>query len=105
MFSKSTMSGLAATLVLSGPVLADADAPWQDDRPGDALASDYDYARVTHVEPRYRAVRISVPRQECVSETRYVPVAPGVRAGAPGGGRHDSRRPDRCRDRTPVRAR
>lgn len=72
MFSKSMMSGLAVALVLSVPVMADEDSLWQDDRPGDVTASDYDYARVTHVEPRYRQVRTSAPRQECYTETRYV---------------------------------
>ena len=73
MFSKSMMSGLAAALMLSAPIMADEDSGWQDDRPGDAASSGYDYARVTHVEPRYRQVRTSVPRQQCHTETRYVP--------------------------------
>ena len=72
MFSKSMMSGLAVALVLSAPAMADEDSLWQDDRPGDVAASDYDYARVTQVEPRYRQVRTSVPRRECYTETRYV---------------------------------
>ncbi len=41
--------------------------------PQDPAGYGYDYARVTNVEPRYRQVRTSVPRQECYSETRYVP--------------------------------
>ena len=73
MFSNSMMPGLAVALALSAPVMADPDSYWQDDRPGNEAGSDYDYAQVTHVEPRYREVRTSVPRQECYSETRYVP--------------------------------
>ena len=73
MFSKAMITALATTLVLVAPAMADPDNGWQDDRPADQPGSDYDYARVTHVEPRYRQVRISVPRQECYSDTRYPP--------------------------------
>jgi uncharacterized protein YcfJ len=73
MFSKAMIPALATALVLVAPAMADPDYGWQDDRPADQAGSDYDYARVTHVEPRYRQVRISVPRQECYSETHYVP--------------------------------
>ena len=76
MFTKPMLLVLAAGLVIGAPVMADQDSGWQDDRPGDASSSDYDYAQVTHVEPRYRQVRVSVPRQECYSETRYVPDRP-----------------------------
>ena len=86
MFSKSMRSGLAAALVLSAPVMADENSAWQDDRPGDAAASDYDYARVTHVEPRYRQVRTSVPRQECYTETRYLPESRPYGSYGPYGG-------------------
>jgi uncharacterized protein YcfJ len=73
MFSKAMIPILATTLVLVAPAMADPDYGWQNDRPADQAGSDYDYARVTHVEPRYRQVRISVPRQECYSDTRYAP--------------------------------
>jgi uncharacterized protein YcfJ len=32
---------------------------------------DYDYARVVHVEPIVRQVRVDVPQRECWTETRY----------------------------------
>jgi len=86
MFTKPMLAALAAGLVIGAPVMADQDAAWQDDRPADASASDYDYAQVTHVEPRYRQVRISVPRQECYSETRYVPDRPYPAARPAAGG-------------------
>ena len=86
MFSKSVMPGLAVALVLSAPAMADEDSLWQDDRPGDLAVSDYDYARVTHVEPRYRQVRTSVPRQECFTETRYVPDERSYEAERPAAG-------------------
>lgn len=78
MFSKAMIPALATALVMVAPAMADPAGGWQDDRPGYAYGNggdndnDYDYARVTHVEPRYRPVRVSVPRQECYSETRYV---------------------------------
>jgi uncharacterized protein YcfJ len=73
MFSRIATSAVAAGLVMAAPSLALADRDWQDDRPPEAAAADFDYARVTHVEPRYRQVRISVPRRECYSETTYLP--------------------------------
>jgi uncharacterized protein YcfJ len=76
MFTKPMLLALAAGLVIGAPVMAGQDSGWQDDRPADAGSPDYDYAQVTHVEPRYRQVRISVPRQECYTETRYVPDRP-----------------------------
>jgi uncharacterized protein YcfJ len=64
MFSKTAL-GLAAGLILAVPVFADDDyRPYGDD---------FDYAEVVNVEPNLRQVRISVPRQECYSATRYVP--------------------------------
>ncbi len=86
MFSKTVMSGLAVALVLSAPAMADEDSLWQHDRPGNLAVSDYDYARVTHVEPRYRQVRTSVPRQECFTETRYGPDDRSYRAERPAAG-------------------
>ena len=86
MFSKALISALATTLVLVAPAMADPGDGWQDDRPADQVGSDYDYARVTHVEPRYRQVRISVPRQQCYSETRYVPDERAYRGERPAAG-------------------
>lgn len=37
-------------------------------------ADDFDYAPVVRVEPLVRTIHVSVPRQECYTETRYVPV-------------------------------
>jgi uncharacterized protein YcfJ len=80
---------VSAGLLAAAPVMADSDFYGQDDRPGDADTSgyDYDYARVTHVEPRFRQVRISVPRQECYTETHYVTdeYAPAAARPAAGG--------------------
>ena len=73
MSSKAMISALAAALVVAVPAMADPYGNWPDDRPADQAGFDYDYARVTHVEPHYREVRVSVPRQECYAETPYVP--------------------------------
>jgi uncharacterized protein YcfJ len=83
MFTKPLLLALAAGLVIGAPVMAGQEADWQDDRPADASSPeanslDYDYAQVTHVEPRYRQVRVSVPRQECYTERRYVPDRPNA---------------------------
>jgi len=66
--------GLAGGLLLVAPVLADA----YDDREPDAYfdqrgAAEFDYADVVNVEPNMRQVRVSVPRQECYTDTRYIP--------------------------------
>ena len=72
MSSNPVLGAMAVGLLAAAPVMADSDYGWQDDRPEAQSASDDDYARVTHVEPRYRQVTITVPRQECFTETRYV---------------------------------
>ena len=72
---KSTIGVLAALSMLPGAVLADPNN-----------RGTYDYARVTHVEPLYRTVRTSEPRQTCWNEevVRYDDrrdAAPRGRAG------------------------
>ena len=56
MLNKAVIGALMFGLSVGLPAMAD---------------SDYDFARVTHVEPNYRQVRISVPRRECYSESSY----------------------------------
>ncbi len=46
-------------------------------------ASDYAYARVVDVDPIVRQVRISEPRRECWTETRYDDVSYTERVGPP----------------------
>jgi uncharacterized protein YcfJ len=86
MSSNPVLGAMAAGLLVAAPVMADADYGWQDDRPAEAAASGYDYARVTHVEPRFRQVRITVPRRECYTETRYVPAEPAYGPERPAAG-------------------
>ena len=65
MFSKTTITAIAVGLAIGAPALANENDPWRDDSAGMSTGYDYDYARVTHVEPRMRQVRVSVPRREC----------------------------------------
>ncbi len=46
-------------------------------------ASDYAYARVVDVDPIVRHIRISEPRRECWTETRYEDVSYTERVGPP----------------------
>ncbi len=64
MFSKTAL-GLVTGLILAAPAFADHGYRPYDD--------EFDYAEVVNVEPNLRQVRVSVPRQECYSDTRYVP--------------------------------
>lgn len=72
MFRKLLVSGLALGLAaVSTGALADHDRDrygrgYEDERYGD-----YDYARVTDVEPLRRRVRVSEPVRECWDERRY----------------------------------
>jgi uncharacterized protein YcfJ len=50
----------------------------------DGADSGYDWAQVVSVDPLVRQVRVTVPRRECVNETRYVPVRGAY--GRPGQG-------------------
>jgi uncharacterized protein YcfJ len=71
MFSKSAMVAIAVGLAIGAPALANQGERWEDDAQSMGAVSDYDYARVTNVEPRVRQVRVSVPRRECYEETGY----------------------------------
>jgi uncharacterized protein YcfJ len=62
-------AGLAAALTLAVPALADGEIGSYDRWDG----AEVDYADVVNVEPNLRQVRVSVPRQECYTDTRYVP--------------------------------
>jgi uncharacterized protein YcfJ len=63
MFSKAMTGFVTAGLLLSGQAFAD---PY-DSRYGGA----YDYAKVVDVDPIVRQVRVTTPRRECWTETRY----------------------------------
>jgi uncharacterized protein YcfJ len=62
-----------------------APPPWSNSRHNRGYHDGYDYARVVHVEPIVRQVRIETPRRECWDETRYVESRPHISDPAVGG--------------------
>ena len=68
------MTGLvgAASAALASP------PPWSNASYQRAVREEYDYARVRHVEPIVRQVRVETPRRECWDETQYVPARPHI---------------------------
>ncbi|HEX9473900.1 MAG TPA: glycine zipper 2TM domain-containing protein [Steroidobacteraceae bacterium] len=91
MFSRPMMLAIALGLAVGAPDLASADEGWPDDPQSTGAASDYDYARVTHVEPKIRQVRISVPQRECFEEAGYAGNYPP--GDSPGYGQGGGERP------------
>jgi uncharacterized protein YcfJ len=61
----------AAAAALAAP------PPWSNSR-HNRSHEDFDYARVVHVEPIVRRVRVETPRRECWDETRYVEARPHI---------------------------
>jgi uncharacterized protein YcfJ len=78
-----------ALLVLTGltvtTVAFAAPPPWSNSRHNRGYHDGYDYARVVHVEPVVRRVRVETPRRECWDETRYVESRPHISDPAVGG--------------------
>jgi uncharacterized protein YcfJ len=73
------VAGIAAsTVALAAP------PPWSNAR-SNRVHDGYDYARVVHVEPIVRRVRVETPRRECWDETRYVNSRPHISDPAVGG--------------------
>jgi uncharacterized protein YcfJ len=67
------MTGLVASGLLLAAQVASADNKgWGDRRDYDG---EYDYARVIDVDPIVRHVKVSTPRRECWTETRYEQVS------------------------------
>jgi uncharacterized protein YcfJ len=77
MLSKAVTGLVSAGLLLGGQAaLADNHGKWQS-QPARGRFSDYDYARVIDVDPIVRHVRVTAPKRECWTETRYEEVATG----------------------------
>lgn len=74
MLSKAMTGFVASGLLLSGQA-AFADhgghKAWKASRHERSSYPEYDYARVVDVDPIIRQVRVTEPRKECWSETRY----------------------------------
>jgi len=68
MLNRAKIALLATGLTLGTPAAFADHARWNDYR---EAGPEYDYARVVDVDPIYRDVRVTVPRQECFNETRY----------------------------------
>jgi uncharacterized protein YcfJ len=81
MISKAITGFIAAGLVAAMPALAhgDRDAGYDE-------ADGYDWAQVVDVDPIYRDVRISVPRQECHTEVYAAPERASYRGDRPAAG-------------------
>lgn len=76
---------VASVVGVAGSALA-SPPPWSNSRHNRVHHhDDYDYARVTHVEPIVRQVRIETPRRECWNEARYVDSRPHISDPAVGG--------------------
>ena len=71
-----------AMIVLAGVLTASAalatPPSWSNSRHNRGHYDGYDYARVTHVEPIVRQVRVETPRRECWDETQRVAVRPPI---------------------------
>ena len=72
MFTRVMTCAVVASVLAAPAALADP----KHYGPPRGANSGYDYARVVHVEPIMRQVRVDVPRRECWSETRYDEPAP-----------------------------
>jgi uncharacterized protein YcfJ len=71
MLSKVVTGLVASGLLLTGHAAVAGDhGKWRGDR-YDRGSSDYDYARVIDVDPIVRQVRVTTPKRECWTETRY----------------------------------
>jgi len=87
MLSKAVTGLVASGLLLTGQA-AFADhgkghGRWNDRDWDDRPSAEYDYARVVDVDPIVRHVRVTVPKRECWTETRYEEVS------YPSGGGYD----------------
>jgi hypothetical protein len=113
MFSKAFTGLVAAGVLLAAQTaVADDGHGWKRGHSKHRGAnSGYDYAEVVDVDPIVRQVRVTTPRRECWTETRYdyetryesVPVGGGY--GRPHHWPHDPRRHHRWRDRPSDRQR
>ena len=77
-----------ALIVVTGLAVAStafaAPPPWSNSR-HNRDDRGYDYARVVHVEPIVRRVRVETPRRECWDETRHVESRPHLSEPGVGG--------------------
>lgn len=74
MFSKALTGLVAASLLLAAQTVMAKDYDddgWKHGRKHRGADRGYDYAEVVDVDPIVRQVRVTTPRRECWTETRY----------------------------------
>ena len=76
MLSKVVTGLVASGLLLTGQAAFADNGKWRGQTYNDRH-SEYDYARVIDVDPIVRHVRVTVPKRECWTETRYEDVPQG----------------------------
>jgi uncharacterized protein YcfJ len=79
------MSSKAMTGLMVSGLLLVGQAAYATDWDGPRGRSGYDYARVVDVDPIVRHIKVTTPRRECFTETRYEEVRSGYGGGAPRG--------------------
>ena len=87
MLSKVVTGLVSAGLLLAGQAAFADPGKWRSQPYAGRSSSDYDYARVIDVDPIVRQVRVTTPKRECWTETRYEQVE------VPGPGGYTTRRP------------
>src|SRR5215470_2088957 len=87
MLSKVVTGLVSAGLLLTGQAALADPGKWKGPSNGGRYSSDYDYARVIDVDPIVRQVRVTTPKRECWTETRYEQVE------VPGPGGYTANRP------------
>jgi len=78
---RASMPGMGALVLvaLTASSTAMASPPsWSRSSRPVSYEAGYEYARVVHVEPIVRQVRVESPRRECWDETRYVESRPHI---------------------------
>jgi uncharacterized protein YcfJ len=71
MFSKAMSGFLVTGLLLSAQAAQAGDHGWKKGPKHRVYDEGYDYAQVVDVDPIVRQVRVTTPRRECWTETRY----------------------------------
>jgi uncharacterized protein YcfJ len=77
MLSKAVTGLVSAGLLLTGQAAFADPGKWHGPRYDRPYGAEYDYARVIDVDPIVRHVRVTTPKRECWTETRYEEVTTG----------------------------
>ncbi len=77
MLSKVVTGLVSAGLLLTAQAAFADNGKWRGHRYDRPYSPEYDYARVIDVDPIVRQVRVTTPKRECWTETRYEEVQRG----------------------------